>query len=735
MDLEWERENPRDNVIAGTVGAFLGSLIGVACIVILSKLGYVSAVSGLVMAVCAIKGYALLGGKLTKRGAVISGLFILVMTYVATKLCFALAVMEVATEEVSFFLIYQNIGLFLEDSELRRIFLGELALQYLFTLLGGVPTLLSGFRKPVRRPEHPAAAAGQEEEPPPIQGEFYALRKDWMRPLRLSVFVPLLVIMLMVVCGFIVTAVVQETRLMGAVTLGGFCSGTLLLCMALPTLRLCNTFYILFVRAGGTLWRVDLQRFCGVQTWESLPSGRQAAIQRDVLREISRRLDGGASGYIPGALTELKDLQVEKEDRWSWTCFYESEDGKRKTLRIGKGYPDFCPAFGLERPLGPVPARWTAPLFSVALAAAIIAGFWAVNLPITFGSSPNPSPTPDFAPEADTQPDAQSIPARVPENITEYEMSEVWFQVDSAFKYSRRTFLDGDTGTLYRAYVQYGVDIGEAWDTLSQYIGKYHASPLFDRFDAAYLEQDMLTPLHETSRYNIVSVYLTDGQAFHTAAVLSDDGTLFTMEAEQNASDKSEDVLANLMFTLESVRFDGPVVTEENYQSQIHVSEVRDCSYMAAAYLKTDLFGHDAFVDVYVPYSDSPIYSAGGRAIRTEAHGLRVYATIVPGENAKAVVDARQQELAATGQVYEDGVDDEMYREDLDAACKLTVYEENGQKRQAVLYADSKWEGYYLLREITGLPELVDEEYPAALKELEGIIGLTMPVLEELGGS
>ena len=110
MDLEWERENPRDNVIAGTVGAFLGSLIGVACIVILSKLGYVSAVSGLVMAVCAIKGYALLGGKLTKRGAVISGLFILVMTYVATKLCFALAVMEVATEEVSFFLIYQSIG-------------------------------------------------------------------------------------------------------------------------------------------------------------------------------------------------------------------------------------------------------------------------------------------------------------------------------------------------------------------------------------------------------------------------------------------------------------------------------------------------------------------------------------------------------------------------------------------------------------------------------------------------
>lgn len=731
MDLEWEREKSRDNVIAGTVGAFLGSLIGVACIVILSKLGYVAAVSGVVMAVCAIKGYALLGGKLSRRGAVISGLLILVMTYIATKLCFALAVMEVATEEVSFFLVYQSIGRFLEDGELRRIFLGELALQYLFTLVGGIPTLISSLREPVKRPERPEEADKQ----PPIQGEFYALRKDWMGPLRLSVFVPLLVIMVMVVAGFIATAFVQETRLMTAIILGGFVSGVFLLCGAIPTLQLCNAFHVLFVRAGGRLWRVDLQRFCGVQNWWSQSSSKQAAIKWDVLSEIKCLLDGEASSYGRGALTELKDLQVEKEDSWSWKCFYESEDGKRKKLRISKGYPQFCPASGLERSQGPAPARWTFIPLAFVLTGVIIAGFWAVDMPMSVGPAWNRPQTSDSTPEADIQPEVKSIPSRVPEQITEYEMSEVWFRVDSNFKYSRRTFLDGNTGTLYRAYVQYGVDASAAWDTLSQYISEYRISPLYDRFDAVYLDQEPLTPLNETSRYNIVSVYLTDGQAFHTAAVLSDDGTLFTIEAQQDASDRSEDVLANLMFTLESVRFEGPAVTEENYQSQIHVSEVRDCTYMAAAYLKTDLFGHDAFVDVYVPYSDSPIYSADGRAIRTEAHGLRVYATIVPGENAKAVVDDRQRELAATGQVYEDGVDDETYREDLDAACKLTVYEENGQKHQAVLYADSKWEGWYLLREITGLPELVDEEYPAALKELEGIFGLTMPVLEELGGS
>ncbi len=51
----------KENVLAGLVGAFLGSLIGVACIVGIGQMGYVASISGLVMAVCAIKGYSLLG--------------------------------------------------------------------------------------------------------------------------------------------------------------------------------------------------------------------------------------------------------------------------------------------------------------------------------------------------------------------------------------------------------------------------------------------------------------------------------------------------------------------------------------------------------------------------------------------------------------------------------------------------------------------------------------------------
>ena len=89
------------------------------------------------------------------------------------------------------------------------------------------------------------------------------------------------------------------------------------------------------------------------------------------------------------------------------------------------------------------------------------------------------------------------------------------------------------------------------------------ASSLYDRFDAVYLDAEPLAPRDEGSRYNIMSVYLTDGRVFHTAIVLSNDGAMFVMEAGHNEDAQSVDeVLSNLMYTIQNVRFEGPVVTE-----------------------------------------------------------------------------------------------------------------------------------------------------------------------------
>lgn len=51
-----EKKQKKENIVAGIVGALIGSLLGVLCIVILGQLGYVAALSGLVMVICTLKG-------------------------------------------------------------------------------------------------------------------------------------------------------------------------------------------------------------------------------------------------------------------------------------------------------------------------------------------------------------------------------------------------------------------------------------------------------------------------------------------------------------------------------------------------------------------------------------------------------------------------------------------------------------------------------------------------------
>lgn len=732
----------KERVFLGILGALLGSILGSVSIVLENQVSNTfSLIGGVVMAACTLQGYIQLAGRLSKKGVAISLVLMAVMCALANQVNCTIEIMETveAVQGMDFLEAFGRFEELPEVQEIRSWYDGQLLLLYLLTLCGSLLILVRSLwksKKEARRKavlEEVLLGKEPEEEKPELQGTLYPFRKAWMKPVRVSAGGAAVALLVALVALMMLLPRLEERfqiRLEFGMILGIFLSFIPLMWISLTITRYCNAFQILYARAAGRLWRVNLMKLCRVGDWEALPPARQAVVRDDILWELENILNGDLAACDSGAVTELRDIQAEKEDRWSWTISYETDSGSRKKLKIPKGYPDFVPVMGMERAEGPTPYRWLPGLAALVLTVVFLGGGFAVD---SWRASQNEGDAPAqnirAVPEEPALPD---VPVRVPETATEFVISEIRFRIDREFQYSRRRFLDGKTGTSYRVYTQYGVDAADAWDTLTSHI--HSDDPLYDRFQAVCTGEDLLAPLGETSRYNIVSVYRTDGTICHTAAALSDTGALFTLEAEHTQAGQSpEEVLANLMYTLKSVRFEGPEVTEENYQMKIHLSEIRNCAYMAAAYIKTDHFGHEAFVDVYVPYSDAPIYASEGRAIRTEAHGLRVYASIFPGENAKEVVEARQQILASTGQVYEDGVDDQTYREDLDVACMLTVYEENGQKRNAVLYAESMWEGYYLLREITGLPEQIDEEYLPLLKELEGIFGLTMPVLEQLG--
>lgn len=135
----------QENFGMGVLGAFLGSLVGVVVIIVLSRLGIIAAVSGLVMSLAALKGYEKLGGVLTKRGVVVAVVLIVVMTFVADWVDWGIVVAEAfnmdLVEAVLTLPAVMDAGLIDMGS-----YLGNLAMLYVFVAVGAVAVIASALR-------------------------------------------------------------------------------------------------------------------------------------------------------------------------------------------------------------------------------------------------------------------------------------------------------------------------------------------------------------------------------------------------------------------------------------------------------------------------------------------------------------------------------------------------------------------------------------------------------------
>lgn len=140
-------EAKTENIVGGTVGALLGSLIGAAAIILISQLGYVAAISGVIMGVCALKGYELLGGKLSKKGIIISCVIMILTVFLSYQLDSAIYLAAEYTEYSVFecFNIFNN-ALF-TGGIIWSSYLPQLIMLYLFTALGAVPTIAGSIKK------------------------------------------------------------------------------------------------------------------------------------------------------------------------------------------------------------------------------------------------------------------------------------------------------------------------------------------------------------------------------------------------------------------------------------------------------------------------------------------------------------------------------------------------------------------------------------------------------------
>lgn len=135
-------DHQKESILAGTVGAFLGSLIGGIVTLVIAQLGYVAVVAGIVMGVCTIKGYELLGKKLSKVGIAISVVFMFVMMLVAHQFDYAIQLAKAEGVDVFTAFTYLTEYIF-KGNEVHISYWTNLGLLLLFTGAGAVGTIIS----------------------------------------------------------------------------------------------------------------------------------------------------------------------------------------------------------------------------------------------------------------------------------------------------------------------------------------------------------------------------------------------------------------------------------------------------------------------------------------------------------------------------------------------------------------------------------------------------------------
>ncbi len=135
-----ERKN--GNLIGGIVGALLGALLGIASMLLFNQMGYVASISGVILAVCVVKGFELLGGRLNKLGIAICCIIMLIMPYIGNRLICGVELAKVRGFNV--FDGFQAVSAQLAYGMIDRdAYMMNLAMLYLFTIVGAVPTIMN----------------------------------------------------------------------------------------------------------------------------------------------------------------------------------------------------------------------------------------------------------------------------------------------------------------------------------------------------------------------------------------------------------------------------------------------------------------------------------------------------------------------------------------------------------------------------------------------------------------
>ena len=125
----------KENVLLGSVGAFIGAIIGGAVTLFIARLGYVAFYAGFILGICVVKGYEILGKKFSKLGAVISSILLLVTVVLVHQFDYALeAVKQLGLDFSDGFDLINSLVL---NGEAPEKYFFNFFMLAVFTIIGG----------------------------------------------------------------------------------------------------------------------------------------------------------------------------------------------------------------------------------------------------------------------------------------------------------------------------------------------------------------------------------------------------------------------------------------------------------------------------------------------------------------------------------------------------------------------------------------------------------------------
>lgn len=739
MEWMWEPKKETSRPVLALAGAFLGAALGADCFLAVQQLlGIPAFLCGAAIAYFAVTGSGLLSGKRNRAGALMALPFIVLWGLFANHFGFALSAAPVEPSKLWNVLV-----------SLKAVTDSAGTLRYWLQLAGTLDLALTVwvllFLR-AKREEALLEAAVQppraEPEPAPMDMEAFFPNQAWIRPFllqrRISQGIWLAVLSL---CGWM-WALVGHERVWTLAAAGMLVSLLFLFSFQGPPARICTTRPILYARKDNQLWRVALNQIQDpdlrvpmsklAQIWDQLPRERKKRFL-SVIAEVVSNQTG-----LNSVVLKLENPQLNWQSKWEWNITVSGG----ATLFIPKVYPNFTPVPGsAERVKTPTPFRWINPICTVLVTALCLTVGCCIGLQqersaaeIPSQSSAPPPPVesvlPDPIPSGSTEPEPATM-ARVPEKIGYYSLNGLSMQTDNEFKASMSDIVDEKNGVEYHLSLQYGVEE----EALRAVLEKTEAEQI------QYLRPDSDEPLWRMGensivyRYNIRTAYLPDGQIAYAGAALSERGTLFLIETTHDGSVSEETILGDILYILENLEFTGPAITGENYQEQLRPAVGMGFNYCGQGFLRAPmgLFGYDAFLDTFLPCGGTLNYYDDGLSVMTSAHGLRVSAAITPSDGTpEETLKAIYQNLKAAGRQYdEQNLYEDAYTET--TGCIATVYYDGGRTRATVMYVIRKWDGYYLFKEMTCLPEEIDDEYAATFKEMEASCGISVPHMETIG--